>query len=166
MTVTWMKLCGEIMRLTGDPKVFDEIERSAYNALLGSMRPDGCYFDYFQRFNGQRDNQINFGWDFNGVLLTCCSANGPAGVCRMPFFSFLRDGENGLVINSPASGSSGRTTLPSVSRAAIRWTETSASRSSVRPSRRSRCPCVSRSGRKSRPPLPPEKRSKRSRAVI
>jgi DUF1680 family protein len=40
VTMTWMKLSQNLLRLTGDPRIADEIERSAYNALLGSMVPD------------------------------------------------------------------------------------------------------------------------------
>jgi len=101
VTITWMKFCGEIHRLTGRADVYDEIERAAYNALLGALRPDGMTFDYFQRFNGTRNNKVNFSYDFNGISLTCCSANGPAGLCRVPYFAFSRR-EKGLYVSSLA----------------------------------------------------------------
>ena len=39
--VTWLKLCSQILRLTGDPSTVDEIERYAYNGLIGAMKPAG-----------------------------------------------------------------------------------------------------------------------------
>ena len=37
VTVTWMKLCSQLLRLTGEAVFADEIERSFYNAYLGSL---------------------------------------------------------------------------------------------------------------------------------
>lgn len=37
VTVTWMKLCARLLKLTGDSKYADEIEKSAYNALYGAV---------------------------------------------------------------------------------------------------------------------------------
>src|SRR5690554_4253876 len=42
VTVTWLKFNQQMLRLTGEAKYADEIERTFYNALLGSMRPDGA----------------------------------------------------------------------------------------------------------------------------
>jgi hypothetical protein len=39
-----MKLCDNLLRLTGDPGFADEMERSAYNALLSAAVPDGSSF--------------------------------------------------------------------------------------------------------------------------
>ncbi|MBO5700880.1 MAG: glycoside hydrolase family 127 protein [Clostridia bacterium] len=37
VTVTWMKLCSQLLRLTGESIFADEMERSFYNAYLGSL---------------------------------------------------------------------------------------------------------------------------------
>ncbi len=37
VTVTWMKLCSQLLRLTGESVFADEIEHSFYNAYLGSL---------------------------------------------------------------------------------------------------------------------------------
>ena len=37
VTVTWMKLCGQVLCFTGDPVFGDAMERSLYNALLGAV---------------------------------------------------------------------------------------------------------------------------------
>lgn len=41
VTTTWLHYCQYILNLTSDSTVADEMERSAYNALLGAMKPDG-----------------------------------------------------------------------------------------------------------------------------
>ena len=46
VTVTWMKLCFKLLKLTGGTKYADEIERSAFNALYGAVNTEeslcGC----------------------------------------------------------------------------------------------------------------------------
>jgi hypothetical protein len=41
VTFTWMKLCFNLLRTTGNPLYADQIEKSAYNALMASMKDDG-----------------------------------------------------------------------------------------------------------------------------
>ena len=41
VTMTWMKLCFNLLRITGNPKYADQIEKSTYNALMASMKYDG-----------------------------------------------------------------------------------------------------------------------------
>lgn len=40
VTVTWMKLCYQLLRLTGDPFYAEYIEQSLYNALLGAVNTE------------------------------------------------------------------------------------------------------------------------------
>ncbi|MBQ9070377.1 MAG: glycoside hydrolase family 127 protein [Clostridia bacterium] len=40
VTVTWMKYCASLYRLTGDPKFADAIEISFYNAYLGALNTE------------------------------------------------------------------------------------------------------------------------------
>ncbi len=89
VTVTWMKFCHHILRLTGDSRVADQIERSLYNALAGAQKPTGDDYDYFQAFNGRRGGRVNFGADIRGFPLSCCSANGPMGLALVPFFAVM-----------------------------------------------------------------------------
>jgi DUF1680 family protein len=51
VTTTWMKLCDNLLRLTGDPGFADEMERSAYNALLSAAVPDGSSFAKVRRWS-------------------------------------------------------------------------------------------------------------------
>ncbi len=40
VTVTWMKLCSRLLQLTGDSKYADQMEKSFYNAYLGSINSE------------------------------------------------------------------------------------------------------------------------------
>lgn len=98
VTVTWMKFSLNLLRLTGDPAIADEIERSLYNALLGALRPSGDNWDYFQPLCGRRGGQVNFASDINGFPLSCCTANGPMGLAILPDVAVMA-GAAGPVIN-------------------------------------------------------------------
>ncbi|PTY02251.1 hypothetical protein DB346_09040 [Verrucomicrobia bacterium LW23] len=103
VTVTWMKFCYHILRLTGDSTVADEIEKSIYNALAGAQKPTGDYYDYFQQLNGSRGGKVNFSTDIAGFELSCCTANGPMGMALIPFFAVM-EGKRGPVVNLYAPG--------------------------------------------------------------
>ena len=90
VTITWMKLCLQMLRLTGDSRAADCIEVSAHNALFGALRPDGCFFDYFPRFDGTRGGRVNFTYTLGDFPLSCCTANGPAGMGMLHSAAFLR----------------------------------------------------------------------------
>ena len=49
VTVTWMKFCWQLWRMTGDGKWIDALERSAYNAMSASLRR---YMDDTAQKNG------------------------------------------------------------------------------------------------------------------
>lgn len=46
VTVTWMKLCLQMLHLTGDTKYADYIELSGYNALQGAINTKECLYDF------------------------------------------------------------------------------------------------------------------------
>ena len=46
VTVTWMKFCARLLRLTGEAVFAKELERSFYNAFLGSLNIENRYCDY------------------------------------------------------------------------------------------------------------------------
>ncbi len=97
VTVTYMKLMLNYYRLTGDPALIDKIEVSMYNALSGAMKPDGSFFDYFPKFNGTRSTKVNFSYDVGGMPLSCCTANGPAGMAIIPYMTYCDRGGRLLV---------------------------------------------------------------------
>ena len=104
VTVTWMKLCLQLLRLEGGSRYADNIETSAINALCGALRPDGEFYEYFPRFNGVRNPKVNFSYKVGDIDLSCCTANGPMGAALVPFIAFMKC-EKGPVINFYVNGS-------------------------------------------------------------
>jgi len=94
-TVTWMKLCTQLLRLTGDPVWADELEVSLYNAMLGSLTPNGEWFGYFTALNGERVPSFVPHIDFT---MSCCVASGPRGVMLTPRWAIM-SAKEGPVIN-------------------------------------------------------------------
>jgi DUF1680 family protein len=100
VTVTWMKLCLQLLRLTGDPVWADELEISLYNALLGAMTPDGTWWAYFSPLTGQRVPSTE---QHKDVGLSCCVANGPRGLLLTPGWGVMTSA-SGPVVNLYAMG--------------------------------------------------------------
>ena len=103
VTVYWMRLCHQMLRLTGEVKYADELERSLYNAILGALKPDGRFFEYFPRFNGTRNPKVNYSFNIKGFDLSCCTANGPTGLGMVPYLAFSGT-PDGVAINFYESG--------------------------------------------------------------
>jgi DUF1680 family protein len=100
VTVTWMKLCDQLLRLTGDVRYADELEKNLYNGLLGAMMPDGEWWAYFSGLMGVRVPSYVQHAD---VGLSCCVVNGPRGLMLTPFWAFMQS-SNGPVVNLYAPG--------------------------------------------------------------
>ncbi len=100
VTVTWMKLCDQLLRLTGDVRYADELEKNLYNGLLGAMMPDGRWWAYFDGLMGVRVPSYVQHAD---VGLSCCVVNGPRGLMLTPFWAFMQSAD-GPVVNLYAPG--------------------------------------------------------------
>ncbi len=101
VTVTWMKLCDQLLRLTGDVRYADELEKNLYNGLLGAMMPDGQWWAYFDGLMGVRVPSYVQHAD---VGLSCCVVNGPRGLMLTPFWAYMQSAD-GPVVNLYAPGS-------------------------------------------------------------
>jgi len=110
VTITWMKLCYQLLRLTGDSKWADELELSLYNALAGAQTPDGSWWSYFSPLNGER---VPSTAQHNDVGLSCCVANGPRGLLLTPSWAVMSS-TDGLHINlyAPAAYSEAVNGIP------------------------------------------------------
>lgn len=123
VTVTWMKFCSQLLRLTGDSKFADQMEKSFYNAYLGAInaehnickyiktkkkrcgiKTDEIYsylpFDsYSPLIPGKRGQKVG-GMQFfaDNSYYGCCVCIGAAGVGVMLNHTILRD-EKGLIVN-------------------------------------------------------------------
>jgi len=106
VTVTWMKLCLQLLCLSGEGRYADEIERAAYNALLGAVNLDknnvngGFPFDSYSplvmgtrgRYVGGR-KQLSDGSEYG-----CCACIGSAGMGLIPLSSMLLR-QDGVAVN-------------------------------------------------------------------
>jgi uncharacterized protein len=94
VTMTWMKLCQNLLRITGDPVYADEIEKSAYNALPASLRFDGSQIAKYSPLGGVR----HAGEEQCGMHINCCNANGPRAFMMLPRFAVMTD-QNEIYLN-------------------------------------------------------------------
>ena len=95
VTATWLKLCYQLLQLTGDVKWADEMEITLYNALLGAMTPDGSWWSYYSPLAGER---VPSTFQHKDVELSCCVANGPRGLLLVPKWAVMQSSE-GIAIN-------------------------------------------------------------------
>jgi DUF1680 family protein len=94
VTATWMKLQFQLLRLTGDERYADELEKNLYNGLLGAMMPDGRWWAYFSGMMGVRVPSYIQHAD---VGLSCCVVNGPRGLMITPFWAFMTSAEGPVI---------------------------------------------------------------------
>ena len=119
VTVTWMRILARLHLLTGKVEYVDRIEKSAYNALYGSINTknqdsfsieDGRYFDpvpfdsYSPLYNNRRGIATGGFKKFRtGGFYGCCACIGSAGTGIFPLIGVLKS-ENGIVINEAFEG--------------------------------------------------------------
>jgi len=99
VTTTWIKLCQQLLRLTGEAKYADAIEQTYYNALLGAMKPDGSAWGYYTPLSGFKIE----GNEQCGMGLNCCIASGPRGLFTFPLTAVMGR-KDGLQVNFFAGG--------------------------------------------------------------
>ncbi|HEY1131246.1 MAG TPA: beta-L-arabinofuranosidase domain-containing protein [Roseateles sp.] len=66
-TLAWLQLNRELLQITGEAVHAEEIERTAYNDLLGAMAPDGEDWCYYSFPNGKR---------VHTTYWRCCKSSG------------------------------------------------------------------------------------------
>jgi DUF1680 family protein len=86
VTTTWIQLNFQLLRLTGDSKYADELERSFYNHLAAAQQPRGDDWCYFTALEGKKpyDPGIN-----------CCHSSGPRGMVLAVQAAYLKTRLNG-----------------------------------------------------------------------
>lgn len=100
VTVTWMKLCYQLLRLTGNPVWADQLEVSLYNSLLGAMCEEGKWWAYYSPLIGER---MPSPMQIPVCQSSCCVANGPRGLLLTPGWSVMQS-KTGPVINLYSKG--------------------------------------------------------------
>lgn len=89
-TFSWIQLNRELLAVTGEAKYADEIEKSAYNDLLGAQSPSGDNWCYYSFPNGRR------------VFTTywrCCKSSGPWALEELPALACGVTAEGNIVLN-------------------------------------------------------------------
>ena len=95
VTVTWMKFCYQLLRLTGDSKYADALETSLYNAMLAALAPEGQWWAYFSLLLGERTPSHCQHADAG---TSCCVQSGPRGLLLTPFWAVMTN-TDGPVVN-------------------------------------------------------------------
>lgn len=88
-TMAWMQLSRELLRITGEARYADTIERAVYNSLLGAQYPNGEDWCYFIFPNGRRHK---------AVWRDCCKSSGALALEEIAPLVYGRRGE-GLSVN-------------------------------------------------------------------
>ncbi len=93
VTVTWIQLNLELLRLTGEARFGNELERSFYNHLTAAQNPAGADWCYYTALEGTKPYDS---------AITCCHSSGPRGIALIPQCAFLRyrtGDTDGLAVN-------------------------------------------------------------------
>ena len=88
-TMAWIQLNRELLGILGEPRFAEEIERSAYNDLLGAQAPDGEDWCYYSFPNGRR---------VHTTYWRCCKSSGAMALEELPSLAFATTAD-GVVVN-------------------------------------------------------------------
>ena len=100
-TIAWMAMSVEMLKLTGDPRVADELEASTLNSVLGMHAASGRWATYNTPSDGARfaaAHQIVFQARAGSPELNCCSVNAPRGLGLLSAWAVMVGG-NGVTLN-------------------------------------------------------------------
>ncbi len=94
VTTTWIQLNEQLLRLTGEARFGDELERTFYNHLAAAQSPAGSDWCYFTPLEGRKDYLKD---------INCCHSSGPRGMALIPpaaAFTYRAKGAEGIAVNS------------------------------------------------------------------
>ena len=74
-TVTWLQLNWQLLRLTGEAKYAQELERTVFNQLLAAQDPATGNICYFTPLNGKKEPRTD---------INCCRSSEPRGISMIP----------------------------------------------------------------------------------
>lgn len=100
-TIAWMAMSVEMLRLTGDPLVADELELSTLNQAIGTFAPTARWSTYNTPMDGRRvpsTQDIAFQIRPGSEELNCCSVNAARGLGLISEWGLMRDA-TGLALN-------------------------------------------------------------------
>lgn len=92
VTTTWIQLNQQVLRLTGEARFGDELERAYYNHLAAAQHPNGNDWCYYTALEGRKPYDSG---------ITCCHSSGPRAMALAPQTAYFRvhdaDGDKLLV---------------------------------------------------------------------
>jgi len=91
VTVTWLQFNAQLLRLTGEARFADQLERVILNQLMGAQRPDGSAWGYYVQMEGKKPYS-------SALDGHCCLSSGPRGIALIPTFAITTD-PDGVVVN-------------------------------------------------------------------
>jgi DUF1680 family protein len=105
-TIAWMAMSVEMLAMTGDSIVADELELSTLNSAMGMWGPGCRWSTYNTPMDGVRQanyHEIGFQCRPGSPELNCCSVNAARGLGLIGEWAVMRDAE-GLFLNGYGPG--------------------------------------------------------------
>ncbi|MBE6380189.1 MAG: hypothetical protein E7047_04600 [Lentisphaerae bacterium] len=97
ISTTWVHYAADILELTDDCRVADELEKTLYNAVLGAMHPSGHRWVHANPtpltgggWKRCADDQIGRGFGTPFGNNDCCLAQGPEALAMAPKLAVIR----------------------------------------------------------------------------
>jgi DUF1680 family protein len=98
-TVTWLQLSWQLLRVTGEAKYAEELERTVYNQLLGAQDPHNGNICYFTPLQGKKKP---------GPGINCCVSSEPRGISMIPQLAWgARQGGIAVLLYTPGRATIG-----------------------------------------------------------
>lgn len=89
-TMAWIQLNRELLGILGEARFAQEIERSAYNDLIGAQAPDGEDWCYYCFPNGRR---------VHTTYWRCCKSSGAMAIEELPAIAYATTADGGIAVN-------------------------------------------------------------------
>lgn len=100
-TIAWMAISVEMLKMTMNSIVADELELSTFNSVVGMHSSTGRWATYNTPMNGLRRGQtidVTFQFREGSPELSCCSVNTPRGFGMLSDWALMKD-KDGLILN-------------------------------------------------------------------
>ncbi|MDP6779924.1 MAG: glycoside hydrolase family 127 protein [Candidatus Latescibacteria bacterium] len=101
-TIAWIAMSVEMLRLTGNSIVADEIELSTLNSVMGMHSASGRWVTYDTPMDGVRRasaHSIVCHSREGTPELNCCSVNGHRGLGMVGDWALMHQGDSGITLN-------------------------------------------------------------------
>lgn len=89
VTVTWIQLTWQLLRLTGEPQYAEQLEHTVYNALIGAQDPANGNICYFTPLDGKKNPTPG---------INCCVSSEPRGISMIPQLAWGARGNGAAIL--------------------------------------------------------------------